>query len=467
MEFRLSPSTGIARVATSARRRLGTSPLENRLLGGLYWTVLGTAASRGALLVASLVLARLLGRDSFGEFGAIESTIGMFAVFGNLGLSLSAIKFVAKYEHSDPAKAGRILALCHILSVAAGAAATIALNLAAPWLASSALASPQLTTNLQIAALVLVLSAIHGTFNGVMLGLQAFRTNGWANVAVGAASLPILVGGALLGGIRGAVVGLVVVQAIQVATMSFALWPIAKARGLRPIWRGCFGECGTLLGFSLAALVNSSLVAPVNWLLVTLVVNYGGGYGELGLFQVANTWFLVLLFVPGKLSQVYYPLIEELLARDETAQARAFVWKLIRMNFVLFGVFALVATVASRWILQCYGPEYLAARPALVLTVWTAVCVAATQPLTALVFAHSRMWQISLSTFCWAGVTLAMGVELLDYGATGAASARLTGYVVYAALMAAITLRLLGAHGEQAKATSPTATWLESAPAQA
>jgi hypothetical protein len=58
-----------------------------------------------------------------------------------------------------------------------------------------------------------------------------------------------------------------------------------------------------------------------------------------------------------------------------------------------------------------------------------------------------------------------MGVELLDYGATGAASARLTGYVVYAALMAAITFWQLGGTGEKDEAASTT-TWLEPAAAQ-
>jgi O-antigen/teichoic acid export membrane protein len=466
MRFQLSPTTSIAHIAASARQRLGTSPLENRLLGGLYWTVVGTAASRGAMLLASLILARLLGRESFGEFGAIDGTIGMFAVFGNLGLSLSAIKFVAKYQHSDPAKAGRILALCYILSIAAGAAAAIALFVGAPWLAGGALASPRLTVDLQVAALVLLLSAVNGTLSGVMLGLQAFRANGWINVAVGTASLPILISGAVVGGIRGAVVGLVIVQAVQAAATAVALRPIALERGLRPKWRGCLGEYRTLLGFSLAALLNSSLVAPVNWVLVMLLVNYGGGYGELGLFQVANNWFLVLLFIPGKLSQVYYPLIEDLLARDEPAQARAFVWKLMRINVVVFGALAFVVTLASRMILHCYGPEFLVARPALILTVWTAVCVAVTQPLTALVFAHSRMWQVTLSSLCWAVATIVTCVELLEYGATGAATARLSGYGIYAALMAAITLWLLGGRGERATASSRAKTWLEPAAAR-
>lgn len=464
METRFSPTTWMMWLTTTAARWLHTSQLENRLLGGLYWTLVGTAASRGAVLVASLLIARLLGRDAFGEFGAIDSTVGMFAVLGNLGLSLSAIKFVTRYRHSDPQRAGRILALCLVLSLAAGAAATVALAAAAPWLANIALHIPRLSIDLQIAALVLLLSAVNGTLNGVMLGLQAFRTNGRVNVIVGLVSIPILVGGALLSGIRGAVIGMVVVQAVNTVAMAVALTPIAMRHGLRPVWRGCFVECGTLLRFSVAATLNSSLVAPVNWLLVMLLVNFGGGYSELGLFQVANNWFLVLLFIPGKLSQVYYPLVEDLLARNEVQEARRFVWKLMRMNGAAFGLLAIAITLSAGIILRCYGPEYSVARTAMVVTVWSAVCVAVTQPLTALVFAHSRMWQVTLCTLCWAAATLAAGWELAASGATGAAVARLVGYCVYAVLMAGITLSLLTEHGE-AVASSPSLNTREPAAA--
>jgi O-antigen/teichoic acid export membrane protein len=145
------------------------------------------------------------------------------------------------------------------------------------------------------------------------------------------------------------------------------------------------------------------------------------------------------------------------MARDERTQARAFVWKLMRLNFVAFGALALGVSLLSRYIVQCYGSEFLVASPALVITVWTAVCVAVTQPLTALAFAHSRMWQVTLCSFCWAAASILACLELLGYGASGAATARLLGYCVYAVLMGAVTLRLLEGGNEQtSNGTVPT-----------
>jgi O-antigen/teichoic acid export membrane protein len=463
MKIRILPSQARS-LASAMARRCRTSDLEHQLLGGAAWTVIGTASTRGAMLVASLVLARLLGRHTFGEFAAVESTIAMLAVLGNMGLSLSATKFVSKYQHAEPAKAGRMLALCYVLSAAAGLVAMVSLILIAPWLAGQALDAPQLAIDLRIAALALVASAVQATLSGALLGLQAFRAGGMANLVVGAMSLPILVLGGVIAGIRGAVIGLVVAQALQAVALAVALRPILHERGLRPVWQGCWNECGELLRFALAALLNSSLVAPVNWLLVVMLVRYGGGYGELGLFQVANSWFLVLLFIPGKLSQVYYPLVEDLLARGESRTACSLIWKLVRLNATVFGALAVLGTLASPLILHWYGPEFLPARPALVLTLWTAVCVAATQPLTALVFAHSRMWQVTLCSLCWAAVSIATFSQLLNYGATGAAAARLMGYGAHGALMAAVTLWFLRQPADPNQTAPISSPWLEPAP---
>src|SRR5688572_30974083 len=95
----------------------GPASAGRRLMTGMGWTLLGTAVARGAALVASFFVARSLGAGSLGQLGAIENSIGMLAVFANLGLSLTSTKFMARYAPADPARAGRVLGLCLIFSL--------------------------------------------------------------------------------------------------------------------------------------------------------------------------------------------------------------------------------------------------------------------------------------------------------------------------------------------------------------
>jgi hypothetical protein len=61
--------------------RLEASPLGYRLARGAFWSLAGTFISRGLSLIASIIVARMLGKVGFGELGIIQSTMGMFGVF--------------------------------------------------------------------------------------------------------------------------------------------------------------------------------------------------------------------------------------------------------------------------------------------------------------------------------------------------------------------------------------------------
>ena len=59
--------------------------------------------------VLSVVVARLLGRESFGRFGIIGGTIATFTVVATMGMGIAATKLVAQNRAKDPARAGRSL----------------------------------------------------------------------------------------------------------------------------------------------------------------------------------------------------------------------------------------------------------------------------------------------------------------------------------------------------------------------
>ena len=62
----------------------------------MFWTFAGTVISRGLMFVATVAVARILGKTAYGELGMIQSTVGMFSVFAGFGLGLTATKYVAE-----------------------------------------------------------------------------------------------------------------------------------------------------------------------------------------------------------------------------------------------------------------------------------------------------------------------------------------------------------------------------------
>ena len=75
-------------VAKIEAATLPAGSVRTRFVKGMFWTLVGTVLSQGLQLLATIFVARWLGKSEYGELGVVRSTIGMFGVFVGLGLGL-------------------------------------------------------------------------------------------------------------------------------------------------------------------------------------------------------------------------------------------------------------------------------------------------------------------------------------------------------------------------------------------
>ena len=130
---------------TRLRARVLGDGLAGRLVRGSLWSVVGIGISRTLTMAAAILVARMMGKEKFGEFGIVRTTVDMFGTLAGLGLALTASKHVAEYRQSDPKRAGDILGISSAIATVSGAIMTVALFLASDWLATNALSAPQLS----------------------------------------------------------------------------------------------------------------------------------------------------------------------------------------------------------------------------------------------------------------------------------------------------------------------------------
>src|SRR5579863_9001697 len=102
--------------------RLKKSPHGMRLARGAFWSLLGSVLSRAINLGGTVLVARLLGQESFGAIGIIQGTVGLFATLAGFGLGTAVTKYVAEHRRADPARAGGLMTLALGVSCAAGGA---------------------------------------------------------------------------------------------------------------------------------------------------------------------------------------------------------------------------------------------------------------------------------------------------------------------------------------------------------
>ena len=392
----------------------------------------GALISNGLMLCASILVARMLGKNSFGELGMIQSTIGMFGVFAGFGLGVTATKHVAEFRSSDPERVGRILALSMLIAIVAGGFMSLGLFFFAPWLAGYAFSAPHLSGVLRIAALILFFGALNGAQTGALSGFEAFKTIAKVNLLVGVISFPILIGGAYFGGLNGAVWGLAVNLCVNWFCNYFALRKEARRYKVSFTFVNCSQELSVLWRFSLPVVLAGVMVGPINWVCSALLVNRPNGYAEMGVFNAANQWFTALLFLPNLLGQVVLPVLSERLGQKDKSQSMQIMVLAIKVNFVLVFPFILFMSLISPYIMGLYGDGFQGGWPTFVIVLLTTGLYAVQTPVAHVITASGKIWTGFVMNMGWGVAFLGFTYLLLQHGAFGLGLARFLAYVLHA-----------------------------------
>src|ERR1035437_1799042 len=74
---------------------------SERLLRGVSWTTAGCVLGQSASFASSVIVARILGKEAFGHFAMIQTTVAAFSTLAGLGLGTTATKYVSEYRTND------------------------------------------------------------------------------------------------------------------------------------------------------------------------------------------------------------------------------------------------------------------------------------------------------------------------------------------------------------------------------
>lgn len=412
--------------------RIEASDVGYRLAKGTFWSMAGAVISRSLMLVASVLVARMLGKTGYGELGMIRSTVGMFGIFAGFSLGLTATKYVAEFRQNDPDRAGRIIGFSGLFAMLTGGLMALVLFIFAPLLAEYTINAPHLTGVLRIGALILFINALNGAQTGALAGFEAFRSIAYVNLFVGLISFPILVGGAYLGGLTGAVWALTFNLSVNWFLNHLALRKEARRYKVPFSFRNCSRECSVLWTFSLPAVLSGAMVGPVNWLCSALLVNQPEGYSEMGIFSVANQWYNMVLFLPGLLGSVMLPVLSEKLGQKDKKQSMEILIFMIKINILLALPFVLFVSIASPYIMNIYGASFRNGWPTLVVVLLTAGLLAGQTPVGQIIAASGKMWIGFAMNSGWALTFIVSTLLLIDLGSLGLATARAVAYIVHA-----------------------------------
>lgn len=412
-------------------KHLQGGTLRARFASGAMWLLIGAGLSQLLLALSSIVIARVLGKEVFGEFGMVRSTVMMFGTVAGLGLGITTNKYIAEFRDSDPARAGRVLTLSTTLAAISGTLVAIAVALAADYLASDTLGAPHLARFVRLCAPLLAMSVISGVQLGAVTGLEQFRALSLLSTLTGLSVASLAAVGAFAGGIEGAFYGTLIGSFVNVIMMELILAVLRRRKGIRIAFDGLWRERQVLVSFAIPSMLAGLMVAPVTWAGLRLLFIRPDGAGEAALFQAANQLRMLALFVPGAIAQVVLPVLSNIQADVDASRYRRAIQAAAMASFVTGAAVAIPLMAASPQMMGLFGTSFASGWLVLCLMCGAAVLQATNTVIGEALAALSKMWWGFWLNCLW-GVEFLLAASLLvRHGAAGLAGAYVVSYLLH------------------------------------
>jgi O-antigen/teichoic acid export membrane protein len=412
-------------------QRLAASDVAKRLAYGSAWSVFGSAISRLLVLAGMILLARILGKTEFGEFGMVQATLGVAGMMAGFGLGSTATRFVAHYSKTDPARAGRIIALVTVFSWGLILVVGMTTALGAGHIAREMLHAGHLQTALIWGTLLMVVMAIRGVQSGVLAGVERFDVIAKLNVLEGIASLVGLVSLAWLFGVEGGLLGLALGILATWVVGRFDLQRTLRNLNISVTPKGCWKEKGILAGYSFPNFLANLVATPVLWYCMTLIAKRPDGYEDLALYNAAYQWHGPLIFLPMILLSVSTPVLVQQWEQGSFQRFRkVFLWN-AGFTLAISAIPVLLIGLLSRWIMGLYGDGFSEGWLFLILLASAAPMHAMAKMASTALLGMNRAWSVFGLNLIWGATLLTFTLFLTPpWGATGLAIAFLLAYCI-------------------------------------
>jgi O-antigen/teichoic acid export membrane protein len=399
-----------------------------RFAADIVWNVAGAAFNQGSTLALGVVVANALGRDQYGVYGFLQSTILLFMNIGQMAMGMVATKFVGEYRIREKERAGRVIVFCLAFAVLSGSIAALTAFLLAPSIAVAVFHDAGPATLIRLAAPAIVFMILAGPCVGILAGFGNFRKNAIAGIAAGVFYIAVGAAMAVRFGLAAVIAGISISAGFSCVLLLVLTLGEAKRNGVPVRWRHLSAvgqERGNLLHVAVPAALTGFSSLPALWLANAILARQAGGIAALALFTAANSVRQVVLFTPYLISNVGFSMLSRHRGTaDEEGFRHAFWMNMLAVSGIAVASAAAVI-LAGPLLLRVFGRAFAEGYPVLIILAASTIPEALALALYQLIQSRGLLW-ISLFFVALPRDTALVAFALLlspGYGARGLANA--------------------------------------------
>lgn len=379
-----------------------------------FWSTIGNAVTQGLSFCSTVIVARLLTREEFGQYVFFLSSVLMLTTVAGLGLGVSLSTITAELRESAPDELGRKLAAAYytggFVTLCVGAAvflATALLGDQVSWLNAG-------RTFLLLAIVTVVVNTASMLQSSELVGYQKFKSLAVAQCLRGIALPPLCAAGAVTLGLSGVILGAAVSTCMGVIVQAGAIRRERILRRVVLVWPGR-SDTYAVLSRSIPAFFAGIAQGAGYWGgTAVMAAQRQGGMAAVGAFGAATQVSNIILFLPNIIGQVLMATVANKKAsRPDESQ------RLVRLSFLLntgaASLLAAIAIVFRHRIALLFGAQYSEASGTIALISVGAVIYVAQSTFSMALIGYSHIRTLTVANTIAASVFVATTAALQVY----------------------------------------------------
>ncbi len=363
-----------------------------RFTRGVTWNIVSAVFTQGSVFLTNVIIANILGRKVFGEFGMIQNTVLNVAGMASLSIGVTATKYIAEFRSSDKARAGRILGLCASVSVVTAMISTLLIILTASWLASDILKAPHLTFGIVISSGIIFFTVVNGYQTGALAGLEGYGSLAKAGAIQGIFYLSLCSLFAHFWSLEGALAGLAISFCFRWYIFNRALKRECDLQKISVNNRDWWRERNIITRFAIPSAAIGFLTMPALWLANVLLVRQPDGYAQMGIFSAAYTVRTMIIFLPSLINNVGMSLLNHQMGMKNSLNYKRVYLTNIALTLLVVLTGSLFVMLTGQWLLRAFGKEFTEGYAVLFILVFSAIAETLTYALYQVIQSQGKMW---------------------------------------------------------------------------
>lgn len=352
------------------------------------WAVFGNGIGYFLLLIAGILIARFLGKDVYGEYGVVKTTMFQIAAFSTFGLGYTTTKYIAQYYIENKCYIKSIvhasikitsitsISLCFILLFYSNELALF-------------LEKPQLAIGFKYLGIIIICRSISTTEAGLLAGFKNFKSLGKNNVYSGLIMILSCVPLTLLIGIRGAFLALLFSQ----MTLTFLnTWSVYRQTQLLNNQIN-ISFVKPILNFSFPVALQEFSYSVCHWGALMILTKYAS-LGDVGIYTATTQWNAIIIFIPGLLSNVILSYLSS--SMHDSQSQNSIIKKVLLVNLACTIVPLCIVLLCSETIVAFYGKTFSGMQSILYVSVISTIFICVSNIFQSRLIAVGANWELFL-----------------------------------------------------------------------